>query len=1330
MTRTPTAASPALSLLLACLLAWPPLTSADIIVMDTNATLRHYLCDEEGGNLQDNTTIQLNPGVYVLEEGPMCRIENLTDLTIRGSGDEVEPTVIVCQGDNGLFRGIAFANVTNFHIEEVRLESCGTEIPTDLPELTYDTFTFFGPGQKAVLLFSHCLDLCLDGVTIDHSFGTGIVGINVMGTVELNRVSVLNTDNYQHPLCDGAVQDLSCSGSGVAFVYSDNNFTAALGENASLSIVGSLFVNNTNRIPLSYFLPLYFSVRQAFQSDPVLFTGAAGVSVHSSQKNFFLDFDLKSSTIENCGGQVGGLVLFNYNTVMRTRYYVWNSNFIHNKIVGLDGSGIGGGLVLIFAIYLDHLGQFPDYPDSDYTVMLVDGSYFYGNLADSGGAIFLHVTPQNISEFTVVIQNTSFTKNVANIGSAIVGASISTSFVPKLATVVLEDVEAFGNFFPDALLTGADTVENSAVFVFANIRNVTVTGKYDHGSKFYSNSPGVFITAGGDMFLRGHVKFEDNYGFNGGALSLYDNSKLFIHEGSDLFFARNRALQRGGAIYGNTLGTGIVDACLMQIIGPSLIFNPHDADLLNLTLTFINNSAGETGNSFFGNPIYNCIYLPESSIQHSNIMNEESKLYSEIFDFQSTVNNGIRELTSTPQRMCHCGEETDYTEELCNNTSAGEYAASVHTVPGKSFTVNLIPVDAVGTPVSSILYAEIQAKGEHDDLSFGQAQSTRRLRGLNCEAVSFTIYGTESTSALVYLYASPGGIPVTVNVSIGSCPPGFTLEPNSDGQLYCTCDDFVLNEIDTTCNESTYTISRPGDTWIGLHEQDEVAYVSSCPINYCNDDVTEVDLLIEDQLCEPGRSGTLCGECKPHLSVIFGSAKCKSCSSLWLLTVPLYAIAGILLVFVLFALNLTVTKGTIIVLIFYANIVSVNTNIFFRGTDQGFLLTFLSLLNLELGFPMCFYNGMTEIAKIGFQFVFPVYLLVLCGIIIYLSRWSSRMQKITSSSGVAILSTLIYLSYSKILRTVIDILSSATLRSSSDTHPIWLYDGNVDYFHGLHIFLAIVAIVVILVFLAPYTLSLALIVLIQRRSGRSRLKPLIDVYVASFKDRWRFWFGVRLLVLMVMCILYAALGTDNPSLAVLLQLCIIVVFAIFQAHIQPFRSFAIELLDMSFILNFTFLSLATSHIIDDSNSEEQQKTVVNLMLSLAFVVFLGIIVYHAFVQLRKIERFRDKVDDIYAMAMEKLKMDKYSPVPIKPRRAPPVAVAPTIETPVTTMELTMNGEESPGLVTATSSEPTTDSNRNTGTSDVSFDVAVPAPDGPRPHAVTFSKLREPILDYM
>ena len=95
-------------------------------------------------------------------------------------------------------------------------------------------------------------------------------------------------------------------------------------------------------------------------------------------------------------------------------------------------------------------------------------------------------------------------------------------------------------------------------------------------------------------------------------------------------------------------------------------------------------------------------------------------------------------------------------------------------------------------------------------------------------------------------------------------------------------------------------------------------------------------------------------------------------------------------------LQLTLTHGTINSLIFFAKVANtgltgiLDIEVYERHQHyfSKFNLIFLSSLNLNLGYRLCFYDGMTEIAKSGLLFVFPFYLLGLLLIIMFISRQS------------------------------------------------------------------------------------------------------------------------------------------------------------------------------------------------------------------------------------------------------------------------------------------------------------------------------------------------------
>ena len=236
--------------------------------------------------------------------------------------------------------------------------------------------------------------------------------------------------------------------------------------------------------------------------------------------------------------------------------------------------------------------------------------------------------------------------------------------------------------------------------------------------------------------------------------------------------------------------------------------------------------------------------------------------------------------------------------------------------------------------------------------------------------------------------------------------------------------------------------------------------------NYCNTSTMKVILSDPDEQCMYNRSGILCGQCNPDHSAVLGSSKCKKCSNRWISLLVVFVIAGIMLIAFLIFFNLTVSIGTINGLIFFANVVQVNSPTFFPPVNVSPFLSiiryalslFVAWLNLDLGVELCFYDGMTTVDKVWLQFVFPLYIWTLVSIIIYAARHSIFIVKIIGSSPVSVLATLFLLSYAKILQTIILIFSftDLTFPDKSTSHR-WLLDGNLVMANGKHIPLLVVA---------------------------------------------------------------------------------------------------------------------------------------------------------------------------------------------------------------------------------------------------------------------------------
>ena len=492
--------------------------------------------------------------------------------------------------------------------------------------------------------------------------------------------------------------------------------------------------------------------------------------------------------------------------------------------------------------------------------------------------------------------------------------------------------------------------------------------------------------------------------------------------------------------------------------------------------------------------------------------------------------------------------------------------------------------------------------------------------------MNYTVYTTapypKILSALAVIsisYASIGAVSVHV-MDMQDCPPGFREE--EDGACHCIS---LLSNLGVQCDIDTLKVTRHSNSWIGVADRNgsttgrealgsEIVFASICPFGYCNASARDTNLSRADDLCIGDHSGILCGGCRENYSIVFGTTDCRQCSNLWLLTILLYATAGVVLVVILFALQLTVSSGIINGLIFYTNVVGINGRFFLGHSNLEFLLVFISFINLELGFPLCFYDGMTETVKTGLQLVFPVYLwAIVLGLIIG-SRYSMTVAKWTAQSSVPVLATLIQLSFSKLLNTVVTILVYSTIRRGTSNSEmiqistVWYFDGNVTYLTGGHTALFILAILTLLLFIVPYTIVLMGVSFFMRYKLVNYFKPLIDSYQGPYKDKWRLWFGARLCVLEAMYIIYSGLRGRDIGLMLLLHAFVLLGFIFLQIHIKPFRNALIDTLDAFFMVNYAILAICGAYLYPE-NESLSLCVAAGIMVGIAFLAFWVIIVY-------------------------------------------------------------------------------------------------------------------------
>ena len=126
---------------------------------------------------------------------------------------------------------------------------------------------------------------------------------------------------------------------------------------------------------------------------------------------------------------------------------------------------------------------------------------------------------------------------------------------------------------------------------------------------------------------------------------------------------------------------------------------------------------------------------------------------------------------------------------------------------------------------------------------------------------------------------------------------------------------------------------------------------------------------------------------------------------------------------------------------------------------------------------------------------------------------------------IAVLATLILMSYTKFLKIIIEVYSSVDLEyPGNKTVTVWLKDANVPYLQTRHLALTAVTTLVLIFFFSPlYSPSYVFGFKFYNLSGRkycyliNNIKSLLDSYYATYRINVRYWTG---LLLLVHCALY------------------------------------------------------------------------------------------------------------------------------------------------------------------------------------------------------------------
>ena len=1053
-------------------------------------------------------------------------------------------TRVVCKANGG----VVFRNSRNISIERLSFVNCGVN--------TKFNMALGDSPILAAVTFCTCYNITMTQTLITDSVGYGLAVKNTHGHFHVTGSAFMKS---KPPVTSNQTGNArfwfkSC--------YANCTSVSVLIENSwFLNGSGGAINNNGSGLSLSIYRPLVtvmlnnITVKDNIGGNVDIQFWTLRCSTSASK------IDIHDSFIEQGTGTHGGGLLIQINKnkptetcVSQTNVTTGNTMSITNTVLRGNLANRSGGAVRL--IHYEQLGR-----ECPTIHVNFSNCTFKNNSAQTGAAV--HITKHDVHVY-------------------------KPRSVPQL-TVTFEMCNTTRNF----LANYSEQLNEDGIFDFFGVEAITI-----QNCTFTKNHGAALMVTDSAIVFKNYTLFQGNIAAYGGAIKVCERSLLFLKDGSHIRFLENNAHVAGGAIYAGNQCLEVSPPCFFQPdVSTSVISQLGN----KINLEFVNNAAVVAGSAIYGGAVDACFTYDMFSVNGTDEPNYYNSLevYKAIFKFADSGSD-VSRVTSDPYGICTCDPRTN--EANCSS----RYLHHGEMFPGEWFDIFVSAVGQTNGSVPALITvdpnenATIKPSSDTNQKTVPDMCQTLQLAVLSMKINSIvtlvlSVHQSNPVSERSIYYKLPK---LKVTVPLSPCPKLFQLNKTNG----CDC-HHLLKEHDVKCDINSKTISsKPRKIWFNCITSssnssvdqvcDRIEMSKECS-DHCSPNVTVINLNSSDfdNQCIHGRTGRVCGSCKDGLTLSLGKPKCldnESYCSWWktLLYLFVFVLSGPLFVFFLAIFNFTVSEGTVNGLLFYANFVHANRQCFFPdgASNTDLFRIFINWLNLDFGFEVCFYAGFDAYQKVWWEFAFLFYLFLLGLLIIYSSHKFIRVTRLVGRNVVSVLATIMLFSFPKLVHTSIKVLEPFTVKifdrdyNYSIPIPVWKHNGNIDFFQGKHIPLAILAIFMCTIAFL-YTLSLLFIQCLQRRSNWfilkwvNKLRPFFDANTGPCRDHYRFWPGFLLFARFgLYCVYIPDSVTKDQKLYIILGFCVFMFFLACVSPLGVYKKWPLNILEFSFFLNLGILS--------------------------------------------------------------------------------------------------------------------------------------------------------------
>ena len=1032
---------------------------------------------------------------------------------------------------------LSFRNVTNK--TDIHLDHCTFNLRYPLHISNINDLRIIGSGNGTVinctsdnagLLFKSVNNLLLESLIIQNC------GVFSDDRLQIASVRIVGGENVYITVMNVTIEN--GTGTGLSLI----------------NVSGVVTVKNCTFRRNIYYVDRMYQVVNATHNDFTQRGGGMQIQIGVEHRSVYLIQRCKF--LFNFASSGGGLFVVVQLHASNHSITVENSDFIKNKC-----QNGGGGVQFGYTALRSSSKQVNS------NSIMFQNCVFRGNEARYGGgtAIFSSLGTPLFSENKIQMNNSSWSNNTASK----LGMAVDIAIAPW-------ETFSRNGLFPKPLFSHCNFTEHTHYTFLSSPRSIfTLTGfRIDFKDTIlFERNTGTAIEANLaelNFTENSYVKFGENRGVNGGAVSLKGLSVIFIYDHSTLVFQDNSALKKGGAIYVDSSGRHSESVCFIQ---------RRRKKQFHASFVFDNNTAGFENFRHRGDSIYASSLLPclgKCSQLHDNV--SVSRALACIGKFKFDLVSPRRQITSAAHHFSR-SDTLNEQDPMCNLFMVNDIIysnknyvtrnidyhinESLYVTPGNTTKIPLKLVDELCGEVSFRVSVEV-LKSDQGSIFI---DSTHSIITDNY----ITIHGDPNDFGTLQ-FSAVGVRCVTLSVKLNDCPPGY-IHNNSTKNCVCSLATLLHYDGIERCSETNFTAYTKHGYWLGYLKnpnketrQDRLAS-AICPKGFCTTNSSSEYPLpsvalddLSSYICNETRRGIICGSCKENNSAYYRSTSfsCKPndlCYLGWLFYILSEIIPVTFLFFIVIYFNLSFTSGALNGIIFFIQVIGTfkidgeNFIQFPEGVKQLsriyklvyriFLLKFFALEEVSF----CLWEGATALDMLAFRYVtimYSLFLVIFTVILLkkrifsfhccHLSKQLKKEQPNLKHSILNGLSAFLVMSYSECTRVSLMILTTGTLTVGPTTkqkfEPVVFYNGEYSFMGKEHLKYALPALFFLFTIVAVppmlliiYPLCYKLFALLRINESKcvqitckviplEKIKPMFDSIQGAFKDQYRFFAGL------------------------------------------------------------------------------------------------------------------------------------------------------------------------------------------------------------------------------